>query len=139
MGALGEEKASSQKVITYVEYRAVSGVFQNIDPPPPSQPSECVLPPHQRWGGVHTRRVVRGWGGGFNFLEDATHWIGLLQYNPSTPLVFREVVEFSFFDVETDVGMERHFQGQLLLVNQAVRRSLYFVYFVVCELLTRLA
>jgi hypothetical protein len=36
------------KVRTYVEYRAVSGVFQNIDPPPPSPPSECVHPPHQR-------------------------------------------------------------------------------------------
>jgi hypothetical protein len=29
---------------TYVEYRAVSSVFQNIDPPPPSPPSKCVLP-----------------------------------------------------------------------------------------------
>ncbi len=27
-----------------VEYRAVSCVFQNIDPPPPSPPGECVLP-----------------------------------------------------------------------------------------------
>ncbi len=43
------------KVLTYVEYRAVSGVFQNIDP--------------------------RG-----QFFEDARHWIGLLQYNPSTVL-----------------------------------------------------
>jgi hypothetical protein len=33
----------SHKVLTNVEYRAVSGVFQNIDPPP-STPSECVLP-----------------------------------------------------------------------------------------------
>jgi hypothetical protein len=49
-------------VITYVEYRAVSDVFQNIDPPPPSPPSECVLPPNQRRG-VHTRRTVRGVGG----------------------------------------------------------------------------
>ncbi len=60
------------KVPTYVEYRAVSGVFQNIDPPPPSPPSECVLPPHQRRGG------------GVNILKDARHWIGLLQYNLST-------------------------------------------------------
>ncbi len=42
----------------YVEYIAVSDVFQNIDPPPPSPTSEGVLPPHQRRG-VHT---VRGWG-----------------------------------------------------------------------------
>ncbi len=42
-----------------------------------------VLPPHQRQG-VHIRRAVRGWG--VNILEDARHWIGLLQYNPSTGL-----------------------------------------------------
>ncbi len=36
------------KVLTHVEYRAVSGVFQNIDPPPPLR--ECVLPLHQRRG-----------------------------------------------------------------------------------------
>ncbi len=33
------------KVLTYVEYRSVSGDFQNIlTPHPPSLPSECVLP-----------------------------------------------------------------------------------------------
>ncbi len=37
-------------VLTYVKYRSVSGSFQNIDPPPPSPPSECVL------------RAVRGGG-----------------------------------------------------------------------------
>ncbi len=37
-------------------------VFQNIDPPPPSPPSECVLPPHQRRG-VHTRPAVKRVGG----------------------------------------------------------------------------
>jgi hypothetical protein len=31
---------SYHKVLTYVEYRAVPGVFQNIDPPTPSPPSE---------------------------------------------------------------------------------------------------
>jgi hypothetical protein len=60
----------------------MSGVFQNIDPPPLSQPSECVLPPHQRRGSTHSP-AVRGWG--VNILEDARHWIGLLQYNLSTP------------------------------------------------------
>jgi hypothetical protein len=69
------------KVLTYVEYRAVSGVFQNIDPPPPSPPSECVLPSHQRRGGGGC--TLAG-GGGVNILEDARHWIGLLQYNLST-------------------------------------------------------
>jgi hypothetical protein len=63
------------KVLTHVEYRAVSGFFQNIDPPPPIPPSECV-----RGGGVHTRRAVRGWGPwGVNILEDAGHLISLLQ------------------------------------------------------------
>jgi hypothetical protein len=66
-------------VLTAEEYRALSGVFKNIDPPTPSPPSECVLPPYQRRGG-HTRREVRGGGGGVNILEDARHWNGLLQY-----------------------------------------------------------
>jgi hypothetical protein len=48
------------KVLTNVDYRAVSDVILNIDPPPPSTTSECVLPPHQRRG-LHTRRAV--WGG----------------------------------------------------------------------------
>ncbi len=73
-------RQAKHKVLTYVEYRAVSGVFQNIDPPPPLHPVSGVLPPHQRRG-VHTRRVGEG---GFNILEDARHWIGLLQFNPST-------------------------------------------------------
>jgi hypothetical protein len=46
--------AVDHKVLTYVEYRAVPGVFQNIDLPPPSPPSECVLPPQQRRGGTHS-------------------------------------------------------------------------------------
>ncbi len=42
------------KLFTYIEYRAVSGVFWTIDPPPPSPPSECVLPPQQRRGATHS-------------------------------------------------------------------------------------
>jgi hypothetical protein len=56
------------KVLTYLEYRAVSGVF-------PSSP-------RTKGRGVHTRRAVRGLG--VNISEDARHWIGLFQYNPST-------------------------------------------------------
>ncbi len=72
------------KVLTYKEYRAVSGIFRNRNywPPPRSTQRVCPLP-HQRRG-VHTRRAVRGWG--VNISEDARHWIGLLQYNPSTVL-----------------------------------------------------
>ncbi len=62
----------------------MSGVFQIIYPPNSSPPSECVLPLHQRRG-VHTSWVERGWGPGVYILEDARHWIGLLQYNLSTP------------------------------------------------------
>jgi hypothetical protein len=65
----------THKVLTYVEYRAVSGVFQNIDPPPPSPHSECVLPPAPKAGG-HTRRAVRGWWSIFWKTPD----IGLASY-----------------------------------------------------------
>jgi hypothetical protein len=47
----------------------MSCVFQNIDPPPPSPPGECV-PPAFGAGGGHTRWVERGVGG-VNILEDA--------------------------------------------------------------------
>ena len=71
------------KVLTYIEYRAVSGVFRNFDPPPPSPPSECVLPPLQRRG-----NTLAGWWGGWgvniNILEDSSHRIGLLQSNLTT-------------------------------------------------------
>ncbi len=50
----------THKLLTHVEYRAVSGIFQNIDPPPPSPPSECVLP-RTKGGGVHS---PGGEGGG---------------------------------------------------------------------------
>ncbi len=75
----------THKVLTYIEYRAVSGVFRTIEPPTPSPPSECVLPPPLRRG-VNNRRSVRGWGD--NISEDARHWIGLLQYNPSTSIPY---------------------------------------------------
>jgi hypothetical protein len=38
------------------------GVFQKIEPPPPSLPGECVPPAYGAWGG-HTRWVERGVGG----------------------------------------------------------------------------
>ncbi len=67
----------TMKLVTFAEYRAVYGVFQNIDPPPPSPPGECVLPPHQRGGGTPSPGGG-GWGWGVNILKDVRHWIGLL-------------------------------------------------------------
>jgi hypothetical protein len=38
----------------------MSGVFQNIDPPPPSPPGECVSPPPK----VRGEDTLAGWKGG---------------------------------------------------------------------------
>jgi hypothetical protein len=51
----------------------MSIVFQNIDPPPPSPPGECV-----GGGGEDTLPGRRG-GWGVNILEDERHRIALLQ------------------------------------------------------------
>ncbi len=72
---------------TYI-YRAQSMVWRlpNYWPPPPPPPLHpaSVSSPSTKGGGrgVHTRRAVREWE--VNISEDAGHWIGLLQYNPST-------------------------------------------------------
>jgi hypothetical protein len=73
------EYTRRQEVLTFVDYRAVSGVFQNMDPPPPSPPSECVLPPHQRGGGggggSHSPGGERG-GGSIIWKTSAVHITG---------------------------------------------------------------
>jgi hypothetical protein len=48
------------KVLTYVEYRAVSGVFQNIDPHPPLSLASVSFP-RTKGGGTHS---PGGEGGG---------------------------------------------------------------------------
>ncbi len=48
--------------------------------PPPLHPARVSFP--RTKGGLHTRWVRGGWG--VNILEDARHWIGLLQHNLST-------------------------------------------------------
>jgi hypothetical protein len=48
----------------------MAGVFQNIEPPPPSPPRECVPPAFG--AGEDTLAGCRG-GRGFNILEDARH------------------------------------------------------------------
>ncbi len=58
----------------------MSGVFQNNDPHPLSTQLGCP-PAAQKAGGTHSPGSE---GVGVNILEDARHWIGLLQYNLST-------------------------------------------------------
>jgi hypothetical protein len=48
----------------------MSGVFRNIDPPPPYRPAGVYLPAYGVGGG-NTRWVERGWG--VNSSEDARH------------------------------------------------------------------
>ncbi len=43
----------THKVLTYVEYRNVSGVFQNIDPHPPLHPASVSFP-RTKGGGTHS-------------------------------------------------------------------------------------
>ncbi len=69
------------KVLTYTEYRAVSSVFRTIDHPPPLHPASVSFPAPKA-GGVHTCRVVRGWGGQYFGRRQTLD--GLLQCNPST-------------------------------------------------------
>ncbi len=78
------------KVLTYIEYRAVFGIFQTIDSYTPLSTQRVCPPPHHRRR-VHTRRAVRGWR--VKISEDARHWIGLLQYNPSTSQCFQLLLQ----------------------------------------------
>ncbi len=80
---------SGHKVLTYVEYRTVSGVFKNIDPPPPVRPAS-VSSPRTKGRGVHTRRAVRGVGGSIFWktpdIRLASYSIIPLRDRLSTPL-----------------------------------------------------
>ncbi len=59
----------------------MSGIFRTIDPLPPFHPASVSSPCTKGGGGTHSPGRK---GRGVNILEDAGHWIGLLQYNPST-------------------------------------------------------
>jgi hypothetical protein len=59
-----------RREIILQEANPMSGVFQNIDPPPPHRPAS-VYPPAFGAGGGHTRWVERGWR--VNILEDTIH------------------------------------------------------------------
>jgi hypothetical protein len=74
------------KVLTYIEYRAVSGVFRTIDPHPLSTQRVCP-PPAPKAVGVHTRRAMRVAGSIFRKTAD----IGLASYSiiPLRSLIFQ--------------------------------------------------
>jgi hypothetical protein len=76
-------EACPHKVLTYIEYRAVSGVLRTIDPHPLSTQRVCPPPATKARG--YTLAGRAGVGGQYCSSEDARHWIVLLQYNPSTP------------------------------------------------------
>ncbi len=46
-----EFERTIHEVLTYVEYRAVSGVFQNTDPTPPLHPASVSSPAPKTGGG----------------------------------------------------------------------------------------
>ncbi len=73
-------------MLTYIEYKAVSGVFRTIDPPPPFHLASVSSPLTKGGVGVQGGEGV----GGVKISEDAKHGIGLLQYNPSTIFTLRE-------------------------------------------------
>jgi hypothetical protein len=77
---ISDRKAIHHKVLTYRVKSCVWRLPTN-DPPPPLHLAS-VSSPRIKGREVHTRRAVGGWG--VNISEDARHWIGLLQCNPST-------------------------------------------------------
>ncbi len=95
--------------VTYVEYRAVSGVFLNIGPPPLSPPSEWVLPLHQRRGGGYT--LAGRWGGGGSIFWKTSD-IGLASYNIIS-------LRFEIFLLKTTL----HFV--LAMINSNFKTSLF--------------
>jgi hypothetical protein len=50
------------KVHLYKDYHRVCPVVGIGTFPPPLSPASVPLPRNQRWGGGHTRLLVRGWG-----------------------------------------------------------------------------
>ncbi len=120
------------KVLLHIEYRAVSGVFRTIDPTPPLRPASGSSPPHQRrGGGVHTRRAV--WGVGVNSSEDARHWIGILQYNPSTLEWYKSYENSRRRRVKTNLiepsRQHRSFYRQYFICFNSTQLSFYCYFF----------
>ncbi len=83
----------------------MSCVFQNIDPPPPSPPGECV-PPAFGAGGGHTRWVERGGGQGVlrnQFRFETTETSSGTIRNKTFVSVFRFYTETESFDVSIEL------------------------------------
>jgi hypothetical protein len=91
----------------------MSGVFRTIDHTPPLHPAS-VSSPALKGGGIHTRRAVRGGG---NIVEDARHWIGLLQYNPSTSVLIDKCVWCRYSDVSWSTAHTTRSKGSVHQIN----------------------
>jgi hypothetical protein len=110
----------THKVLTYIEYGAVSDVFRIIDHSPPLHLAS-VSSLRTKGGWVHTRRAVRGWA--VNSSEDARHCIDLLQYNPSTDILQADNINFS-------LGKTRQFSLgniRIFLLKLSVQCTVYDV------------
>jgi hypothetical protein len=73
MKSTGGRLGLDHKVLTYVEFRPVSGVFQNIDPPPPLHPASVSSPRNNCGRRTHS---LGGVGVGGQYLD-----IGLASYS----------------------------------------------------------
>jgi hypothetical protein len=107
----------NHKILTYIEYRAVSGVFRTIDPPPPLHPASVSSP--RTKGGGHTL-AGRGGGGGGIFRK--TPDIGLVKrYNPSTQGTHLEVWSRGVRCVDSWLG-STHWQRGIKLGHETVKK-----------------
>jgi hypothetical protein len=107
----------NHKVLTYIEYRAVSGVFRTIDPPAPLHPAS-LSSPAPKAGGGHTRptrRAVRGWG--VNISEDARY--GLASHSIIPLRVQRTSIKLKRFTyVANNIGDQDPYPARSLMQPQ---------------------
>jgi hypothetical protein len=70
-GGGGAYIGTFHKVLTFIEYRAVSGVFRTIDPPPPLHTGPSPTP---KAGGTYTLAGRRGGGGQYFGRRQTLDW-----------------------------------------------------------------